>query len=129
MFIKLIAIFIIIPLAELIILIKVGSYIGLWSTILIAILTGIPGAALARQQGFMIIGKIRSDVNSGRVPAQELIDGVLILVGGIVLMTPGFLTDIFGFLLLIPPTRSVFKSLIKVQLQKYSTYRTSITIE
>ena len=129
MFIRLIAIFIIIPLVELVILIKVGSYIGLWPTILIVILTGILGAALARQQGFMIINKIRSDVNSGRVPAQELIDGVLILVGGIVLLTPGFLTDICGFLLLIPPTRSVFKRLIKSQLQKYATYRTSITIE
>ena len=129
MFIKLVAIFIIIPLIELAILIKVGSYIGLWPTILIVILTGILGAALARQQGFMIINKIKSDVNSGRVPAQELIDGMLILVGGIVLLTPGFLTDICGFLLLIPFSRAVFKRMIKSQMQKYAEYRTSITIE
>ena len=81
MFIRLISIFILIPLIELVILIKVGSYIGLWPTILIVVLTGILGASLARYQGFMIINKIKSDVNSGRVPAQELIDGLLVLVG------------------------------------------------
>lgn len=129
MFIRLIAIFVIIPLIELAILIKVGSYIGLWPTILIVVLTGILGAALARYQGFMIINKIKSDLNSGRVPAQELIDGLLILVGGIVLLTPGFLTDFCGFLLLIPQTRSLFKRIIKSQFQKYADYRTTITIE
>ena len=75
MFIKLLAVFIVIPLIELVILIKVGSYIGLWPTILIVVLTGIVGASLARYQGFIIINKIRSDVSSGRVPARELIDG------------------------------------------------------
>ena len=129
MFIRLVSIFIIIPLIELVILIKVGSYIGLWPTIMIVILTGILGAALARQQGFMIINKIKTDVNSGRVPAQELIDGLLVLVGGIVLLTPGFLTDICGFLLLIPQTRHVFKRLLKRQFQKYADYSTTITIE
>ncbi|MGI9533802.1 MAG: FxsA family protein [Thermodesulfobacteriota bacterium] len=129
MFIRLLSIFIIIPLIELVILIKVGSYIGLWPTILIVILTGILGASLARHQGFMIINKIKSDVNSGRVPAQELIDGLLVLMGGIVLLTPGFLTDILGFLLLIPQTRFVFKRLIKNQLKRYAAYKTSITIE
>ncbi|MGI9553662.1 MAG: FxsA family protein [Thermodesulfobacteriota bacterium] len=129
MFIRLISIFILIPLIELVILIKVGSYIGLWPTILIVVLTGILGASLARYQGFMIINKIKSDVNSGRVPAQELIDGLLVLVGGIVLLTPGFLTDIFGFLLLIPQTRFVFKRFVKKHLQRYAAYKTSITIE
>ena len=129
MFIRLLTIFIIIPLIELVILIKVGSYIGLWPTILIVVLTGILGAALARHQGFIIINKIKSDINSGRVPAQELIDGLLVLVGGIVLLTPGFLTDLCGFLLLIPQTRSVFKRIVKGQFQKYASYRTTITIE
>ena len=129
MFIRLLTIFIIIPLVELVILIKVGSYIGLWPTILIVVLTGILGAALARYQGFMIINKIKSDINSGRVPAQELIDGLLVLVGGIVLLTPGFLTDLCGFLLLIPQTRSVFKRILKGQFQKYASYSTTITIE
>ena len=129
MFIRLVAVFIIIPLIELVILIKVGSYIGLWPTLLIVILTGVIGAALARQQGFLIISSIRSDLNAGKVPAHELIDGLLVLIGGVVLLTPGFLTDICGFLLLIPQTRSMFKKFIKRQFQKYASYRTTITIE
>ena len=129
MFIKLVSIFIIIPLIELAILIKVGSYIGLWPTIATVTLTGILGAALARRQGLIIVNEIKSDLNSGRVPAQQLIDGFLVLVGGIVLLTPGILTDICGFLLLIPQTRSLFKKFVESQFQKYAAYRTSITIE
>ena len=129
MFIRLLAVFIIIPLVELIILIKVGSYIGLWPTILIVVLTGVVGAALARYQGFLIINKIRADVSSGRVPARELIDGLLVLIGGIVLLTPGFLTDICGFILLIPFTRNLIKGLVRSQLEKMANYRTTITIE
>ena len=129
MFIRLLAVFIIIPLIELVILIKVGSYIGLWPTILIVVLTGVVGAALARYQGFLIINKIRSDVSSGRVPARELIDGLLVLIGGIVLLTPGFLTDIFGFVLLIPVTRNLIKGFVRNQFERMANYRTTITIE
>ena len=129
MFIRLLAVFIIIPLVELIILIKVGSYIGLWPTILIVVLTGVVGAALARYQGFLIINKIRADVSSGRVPARELIDGLLVLIGGIVLLTPGFLTDICGFILLIPFTRNLIKGFVRSQFEKMANYRTTITIE
>ena len=129
MFIRLLAVFIIIPLVELVILIKVGSYIGLWPTILIVVLTGVVGAALARYQGFLIINKIRADVSSGRVPARELIDGLLVLIGGIVLLTPGFLTDICGFFLLIPFTRNLIKGIVRSQFEKMANYRTTITIE
>jgi len=118
MFIRLLAVFIVIPLIELIILIKVGSYIGLWPTILIVVLTGIVGASLARYQGFIIINKIRSDVSSGRVPARELIDGLLVLIGGIVLLTPGFITDICGFFLLIPFTRNLIKGFVRSQFER-----------
>lgn len=129
MFIRLLTIFIIIPLIELVILIKVGSYIGLWSTILIVVLTGIIGAFLARYQGFMIINKIKSEVSSGKVPARELIDGLLILIGGIVLLTPGFLTDICGFFLLIPYTRNFIKGFVRSHFERIVNYRTTITIE
>ena len=77
----------------------------------------------------MILNNIRMDIQSGKVPANELIDGFLILIGGVVLLTPGFLTDIFGFLLLIPYTRSLFKGLAIRHFQKYAEYRTTITIE
>ena len=129
MFIRLLAVFIVIPLIELVILIKVGSYIGLWPTILIVVLTGIVGASLARYQGFIIINKIRSDVSSGRVPARELIDGLLVLIGGIVLLTPGFLTDICGFILLIPLTRNLIKGIVRKHFERMANYRTTITIE
>jgi UPF0716 protein FxsA len=129
MFIRLLTIFIIIPLIELVILIKVGSYIGLWPTILIVVLTGIIGAFLARYQGFMIINKIKSEVSSGKVPARELIDGLLILIGGIVLLTPGFLTDICGFFLLIPYTRNFIKGFVRSHFERIVNYRTTITIE
>ena len=129
MFIKLVSIFILIPLIELVVLIKVGSYIGLWPTIGIVVLTGILGATLARHQGFMIINKIKSDLSSGRVPAKELIDGLLVLVGGIVLLTPGFITDFCGFLLLIPYSRNLIKSVVRSQFEKTVNYRTTITIE
>ena len=129
MFIRLLAVFIIIPLIELVILIKVGSYIGLWPTILIVVLTGVVGASLARYQGFVIINKIRSDVSSGRVPARELIDGLMVLIGGIVLLTPGFLTDIFGFILLIPLTRNFIKGFVRKYFERMASYRTTITIE
>ena len=129
MFIRLLAVFIVIPLIELIILVKVGSYIGLWPTILIVVLTGIVGASLARYQGFIIINKIRSDVSSGRVPARELIDGMLVLIGGIVLLTPGFITDICGFFLLIPFTRNLIKGFVRSQFERIVNYKTTITIE
>ncbi len=129
MFIRLLAVFIVIPLIELIILVKVGSYIGLWPTILIVVLTGIVGAALARYQGFIIINKIRSDVSSGRVPARELIDGLLVLIGGIVLLTPGFITDICGFFLLIPFTRNLIKGFVRSHFERMVNYKTTITIE
>ncbi len=129
MFIRLLAVFTVIPLIELIILVKVGSYIGLWPTILIVVLTGIVGASLARYQGFIIINKIRSDVSSGRVPARELIDGLLILIGGIVLLTPGFITDICGFFLLIPFTRNLIKGFVRSRFERMVNYKTTITIE
>lgn len=129
MFIRLLAVFTVIPLIELIILVKVGSYIGLWPTILIVVLTGIVGASLARYQGFIIINKIRSDVSSGRVPARELIDGLLVLIGGIVLLTPGFITDLCGFFLLIPFTRNLIKGFVRSQFERMVNYKTTITIE
>lgn len=129
MFLRLLALFILIPIIELAILIKVGSMIGFWPTMSVVVITGIVGAALARYQGFMILEKIRSEVNFGRVPAEKLLDGLLVLIGGIVLLTPGFLTDLFGFLLLIPFTRVGIKSLLRKKLeQKIAKSKTQTTI-
>lgn len=129
MFIKLILLFTLIPLIELVVLIKLGNIIGLIPTILIVILTGILGASLTRSQGLNTLNRIQSDLSRGVVPAENLLNGVLILVGGVVLLTPGLLTDTLGFLLLIPATRNRFKGLLKNRLkQRIDRNKTETTI-
>ena len=108
-FTKLLALFIIVPVAELYILIEVGKRIGSITTIGIIILTGIFGASLVKNQGFTILRKIKNDLNAGIMPGDSLIQGVIILVGGILLLTPGFFTDILGLIFLIPLSRNVVK--------------------
>ena len=108
-FTKLLALFIIVPVAELYILIEVGKRIGSITTIGIIILTGIFGAYLVKNQGFTILRKIKNDLNAGIMPGDSLIQGVIILVGGILLLTPGFFTDILGLIFLIPLSRNVVK--------------------
>ncbi|MFC2058825.1 FxsA family protein [Chloroflexota bacterium] len=102
---KLILLFVITPLAELAILVYVGTLIGVFYTILIVVATGIIGALVARNQGLMTISRIRSSIEQGIMPSDHLFEGVLILVGALFLLTPGIITDILGFILLIPHTR------------------------
>lgn len=97
--------FIFLPMIELYLLIMLGSRIGAMPTIGLIVLTGIIGASLARQQGISVLTRIQQEISSGKAPTQELVEGALILVGGIVLLTPGIITDIFGFSLLVPPVR------------------------
>jgi len=108
-FTKLLILFVIIPVTELYILIEVGKKIGSLTTIGIIILTGIIGAYLVKGQGFMILKKIQNDLNEGIMPGDSLIQGAIILAGGIFLLTPGFVTDIIGFIFLIPVSRRVVK--------------------
>ncbi len=109
MLLKLFLGFTIIPVIEIYFLIKIGALFGAWTTVLIVISTGILGAYLARMQGFRTMFKVRDSLNRGIMPAGELVDALLIVIAGVVLLTPGFLTDIIGFFLLIPATRSLFK--------------------
>jgi len=108
-FTKLLILFIIIPGVELYILIEVGKKIGSLPTIGIIVLTGILGAYLVKRQGFMILKKIQNDLNEGIMPGDSLIQGAIILIGGVLLLTPGFITDIIGFVFLIPVSRLVVK--------------------
>ena len=108
-FTKLLMLFIAVPVAELYILIEVGKRIGSLTTIGIIILTGILGAYLVKSQGFIILKKIQNDLNEGIMPGDSLIQGAIILAGGILLLTPGFVTDIAGFIFLIPVSRRVVK--------------------
>ncbi len=109
MFGKLLLLFVGLPLIELALLIKLGQLWGVWPTIGLVVITGIVGASLARIQGFLVYTRIQNELAQGRMPAEELIDGLLILVGGVVLLTPGILTDLFGFTMLLPLTRLFFK--------------------
>ena len=111
-------IFTIVPLIELAILIRIGSYIGFWNTIGIILLTGICGAFLAKQQGFWVINAIKRDIANAVFPADKLFDGALILVGATLLITPGLLTDVLGILCLIPGSREIFKSRIEEFVKK-----------
>ena len=108
-FTKLLMLFIIVPVTELYILIEAGKRIGTLNTISIIIFTGILGAYLVKHQGFMVLRKIQNDLNEGTIPEDSLVQGVIILTGGILLLTPGFATDIAGFIFLIPVSRKVVK--------------------
>ena len=101
----LLLLFIGLPLIELYFLIQIGSIIGAVPTIALSILTAVLGTWLVRRQGFGVLMRVRDALARDEVPALELWDGVLILIAGLVLLLPGFLTDILGFLLLIPPLR------------------------
>lgn len=118
MFIRLLFFFTLVPVAELYVLLQVGSQIGVGATIALIILTGIAGAYLARTQGFDLLRRIQTELSAGRLPTSELLDGAMVLAGGIVLLTPGFLTDITGFVLLVPFTRNLIKGMVRHWLQK-----------
>ena len=97
--------FIFLPMVELYLLIMLGSRIGAMPTIGLIVFTGLLGASLARQQGLSVLSRIQKEMASGKPPTQELVEGALVVVGGIVLLTPGIITDIFGFSLLLPSIR------------------------
>ena len=107
---RLLLLFILVPIAELALLIEIGKHLGLPATLALIVFTGALGAYLARRQGLGVLAKIRSEIDEGRLPASQLVDGALIIVAGAVLMTPGVLTDAFGFLCLFPPARRRLKS-------------------
>ena len=112
MFSRLLFLFIFIPMIELYLLVMIGARIGFLPTIGLIVFTGILGASLARQQGVSTLSRIQSEIKSGRPPTDELIEGALIVIGGIVLLTPGVLTDLFGFAMMVPKFRRyVSKSL------------------
>lgn len=113
MFAQLLALFIILPFVELYILLELSTRIGALPTLGIVIITGIVGAYLAKYEGLYVLRRIQMELASGSMPADALFDGVLVLIGGVLLLTPGILTDITGFLLLLPGSRGLFKMYIK----------------
>ncbi len=118
MFLRILALFVLLPLVELTILIQVGQAIGLGPTLLLVVATGLLGATLARRQGLRAWLAIRAELQAGRMPGGTLVDGLLILIGGIVLLTPGILTDLLGFALLVPATRNGLKRVFRKRFQQ-----------
>lgn len=126
--------FVMVPIAEMAVLIKVGSIIGALNTIGFVVLTAFIGAAMLRRQGLNTLLRANRKLSSGELPAQEVAEGFLLALGGALLLTPGFITDAFGFFLLIPVTRKalvqkvvdrmlVFNNQTMGQTEFYGTYQ------
>ena len=108
----LVLIFIVVPIAELAVIIQVGQWIGVWWTIGLLIADAILGSLLMRSQGRTAWRRFNDTARAGRVPAREVLDGALVIFGGALLLTPGFITDILGLALLIPPTRALVRAVL-----------------
>jgi UPF0716 protein FxsA len=104
--------FVVVPIVEIYVLIQVGQVIGPWWTILLLIADSILGTWLIKHQGGRAWQALRTALDSGRMPAKELADGALILIGGTLMLSPGFVTDAFGILLILPFTRPLFRRLL-----------------
>lgn len=119
MLLKLFLAFTLIPFLELYLLIEVGTVIGPLNTVALVLLTGFAGAYLARMQGLQTMLRVRSSLQQGIMPKEDLVDALLIFIAGIVLLTPGFITDGAGLLVLFPATRGPIKRFIKDKFNKW----------
>ncbi len=118
MLIKLFLLFFFVPLFELALLIKIGQYIGVLNTILLVVVTAAVGAGLTRYQGLKVWKRLIDDLRAARLPGNTLLEGVIIFAGGLVLLTPGLLTDAFGFFCLIPTSRRWLREQVKSWLRR-----------
>ncbi len=118
MFWKLLLAFTVIPAVELYLLVSIGQWIGPLATVLLIVLTGLIGAALAKREGTAVISQLRSDLGRGLPPASHLVEGVMVLAGGLLLLTPGLLTDLTGFLLILPLSRKRVSPVLSAWLLK-----------
>ncbi|MEE9566881.1 MAG: FxsA family protein [Desulfobacteria bacterium] len=129
MLLKLFLAFTLIPFCEIYLLIKIGNYLGAFNTILIVIVTGFLGAYLAKLQGIKTMMRVRESLNRGELPAEEMLDALLIFVAGIVLITPGFITDLAGIGILVPKARFWFKRWLRKKFNRWiSENRANIVI-
>ncbi|MFT5720977.1 MAG: UPF0716 protein FxsA [Motiliproteus sp.] len=117
----LLLLFIIIPIVEITLLINVGQAIGVWYTIALVVLSAFIGVNMLRQQGVATLTRARSRMASGELPAQEMVEGLVLAVGGALLITPGFVTDVLGFCCLVPLTR---QAMVKPLLRRFAVSAT-----
>lgn len=115
---RLVILFLVTPAVELALLLKVGQLIGHWETVGIIVMTGLAGSYLAKREGLSAWQRLNQSLSKGGLPGKELVDGVIILVAGALLITPGVLTDVVGFMGLIPPTRALIRKLIMNRVKK-----------
>jgi len=107
------ALFIVVPLVEIYVIVQVGHAIGVLDTLGLLILVSFVGAWLTRHEGFVVLRRLRAQLEAGRTPTAELIDGVLVLVAGLLMLVPGFVTDGIGLLVLFPPTRALLRAYLR----------------
>lgn len=122
MLLNLLILFTVVPIVELALLIQIGKVIDVGPTIALILLTGILGAALARHEGLRTLRQIQNELNAGRMPGRQLVDALMILLAGVLLITPGVLTDGVGFALLLPPVRALMRRWLEKR------FRASFTI-
>jgi UPF0716 protein FxsA len=108
----LVLLFIVVPIAELYVIIQVGELIGVWPTLLLLLIDAVGGAWLLKHEGRSAWRRFNQALAERRMPGKEVADGFLIILGGALLIAPGFITDIFGILLLVPPTRALARRLL-----------------
>ncbi len=108
----LVLLFLVLPIVELYVVIQVGQSIGVWPTIGLLVLDSFLGAWLVRREGAKAWAAFRQALDEGRVPARETADGALVILGGALLLTPGFVTDVFGLICVLPPTRAIVRRLV-----------------
>lgn len=109
----LLLLFVVVPLVELYVIIQVGQEIGALWTIVLLLAISVVGAWLAKREGLGVFRRIKAQVDAGKVPGAELVDAFLILLAGALLLTPGFVTDVFGIALLLPPTRALVRRVVR----------------
>lgn len=114
---RLLALFLLIPAIELVLLVQIGRVIGFWSTVAIIILSGLVGTYLVRREGMRVWRRFNEKLTQGSVPGRELMDGLIVLIAGVFLLTPGVITDLAGLLGLFPPTRALIRRVLSRRLQ------------
>lgn len=112
MFAVLVLAFIVVPIIEIYVIIQVAQVIGGWETLALLIIESIIGGWLMKREGLAVLRRIQAQLERSQLPSRELVDGFLILFAGALMLTPGFVTDLLGYLLLIPPTRSIVRKVL-----------------
>ncbi len=113
----LVLVFLVVPLVELYVIIQVGDAIGALNTIAVLIAMGVAGGLLMKREGLGVLRRVQAQLRGGHVPGREVVDGFLILFGGALMLTPGFLTDVVGLALLVPPVRAVVRKVVASRLR------------